>query len=86
MLRELSERIYENESISVSFDQSVARHIAGLIRCEKNARDIRRTIISKVEGPLSLFMLTKSVSPSNHIKALCENGNIFFYKEEKRTN
>ncbi|MBP3333809.1 MAG: ATP-dependent Clp protease ATP-binding subunit [Clostridia bacterium] len=86
MLNELSSRIYENESISVSFDQSVARHIADIIRCEKSARDIRRAIISKVEGPLSLFMLTKGVSQCEHIRALCENGDILFYKEEKSTN
>ncbi len=83
MLEKLKKRILSNENISIRFDRDVSEHIADCVRQENGARDIRRAIMSRIEGPLSLFILTSSVTSNELITVSYENGDIVFRKEEK---
>ncbi len=86
MLKKLEDRILSNENITVRFERSVAQYIADSVKCENGARDVRRAILSSVEGPLSLFILKNSVSSGQAISVLFENGNIIFEKQDKNPN
>ena len=86
MLKKLENRISSNENITVRFEHSVAQYIADSVKCENGARDVRRAIMSDIEGPLSLFILKNSISPGQIISVLFENGNILFERQDKNPN
>ena len=83
MLEKLKNRLLSNENISIRFDRDVPEYIADCVRHENGARDIRRAIISHIEGPLSLFILTTPVTSDELITVSYENGNMVFRKKEK---
>ncbi len=60
MLKSLAEKSKIN-GLTVSFDESVAPHLAKIAAKEKNgARPLRRLIVKEIENPLSLFLLQKN--------------------------
>lgn len=80
MLDEFKSRLCEN-GFDIEFSEDIYRYIAESCIGRSGAREIRRSIATLVETPLSLFMLSEKICNGDVIRAYIDGKTVRFIKE-----